>query len=138
MKEGKMQMARIMIVDDTLMMRTMLRRTLEAAGHEIVCEAINGEQAIINYAQFRPDLVTMDITMPGLGGIETIQSIIASDPLANIVVVSSLGQKHIIFSALQSGAKNFVLKPVTEERLLPIINLVLGQAALPQAQYSCK
>jgi len=127
-------MARIMIVDDTLMMRTVLRRLLEAAGHEIVSEAINGEQAIINYAQFHPDLVTMDITMPGLGGIETIKNIIESDPAANIIVVSSLGQKHIIFQALQNGAKNFVLKPVTEERLLPIIQLVLGQKDLLAAQ----
>jgi two-component system chemotaxis response regulator CheY len=134
MKEGALRMARIMIVDDTLMMRTILRRLFETAGHEIVGEAINGEQAIINYAKFHPDLVTMDITMPGLGGIETIKRIIESDPSAKIIVVSSLGQKHIIFDALQNGAKNFIVKPITEDKLLPVVDLVLGQTDLPREQ----
>lgn len=116
-----------MIVDDALMMRTTLRRILEKAGHEVVGEAINGEQAIVNYSQFQPDLVTMDITMPGLGGIETIKQIIAAHPQANIVVVSALGQKHVVFEALKNGAKNFVLKPITAENLLPVLDLVLEQ-----------
>jgi two-component system chemotaxis response regulator CheY len=127
-------MARIMIVDDALMMRTTLRRILEKAGHEVVGEAINGEQAISNYSQCHPDLVTMDITMPGLGGIETIKRIVANYPQANIVVVSALGQKHVVFEALQNGAKNYVLKPIAEEKLLPVIALVLKQNGLVQAK----
>jgi two-component system chemotaxis response regulator CheY len=126
-------MARIMIVDDTLMMRTTLRRFLEKAGHEIVGEAINGEQAIINYSQFQPDLVTMDITMPGLGGVEAIKQIIESHPAANIIVVSALGQKHIVFEALQAGAKNYVLKPIAEDKLLSVVSLVLEQNSLAKA-----
>lgn len=120
-------MARIMIVDDALMMRKTLRRILEKAGHEIVGEAVNGDQAIANYAKCRPDLVTMDLTMPGLGGIEAIKHIVAADPAASIIVVSALGQKHIIFDALQNGAKNYVLKPIAEDKLLSVVNLVLEQ-----------
>jgi two-component system, chemotaxis family, chemotaxis protein CheY len=126
-------MARIMIVDDTTMMRATLRRFLEKAGHEIVGEAINGEQAIINYSQFQPDMVTMDITMPGLGGVEAIKQIIESDPAANIIVVSALGQKHIVFEALQAGAKNYILKPIVEDKLLSVISLVLEQNNLAKA-----
>jgi two-component system chemotaxis response regulator CheY len=126
-------MARIMIVDDTMMMRATLRRFLEKAGHEIVGEAINGEQAIINYSQFQPDMVTMDITMPGLGGIEAIKQIIEVHPAANIIVVSALGQKHIVFEALQAGAKNYILKPIIEDKLLSVISLVLEQNNLAKA-----
>jgi two-component system chemotaxis response regulator CheY len=120
-------LARIMIVDDALMMRKTLRRILEKAGHEIVGEAVNGDQAIANYAKCRPDLVTMDLTMPGLGGIEAIKHIVAADPATSIIVVSALGQKHIIFDALQNGAKNYVLKPIAEDKLLSVVNLVLEQ-----------
>ncbi len=126
-------MARIMVVDDTLMMRATLRRFLEKAGHEIVGEAINGEQAILNYSQFQPDMVTMDITMPGLGGIEAIKQIIDSDPATNIIVVSALGQKHVVFEALQAGAKNYITKPIVEDKLLSVINLVLEQNNLAKA-----
>ena len=126
-------MARIMIVDDTLMMRMTLRRTLEKAGHEIVGEAINGEQAILNYAEFKPDLVTMDITMPGLSGVEAIKRIVQYDQAANIIVVSALGQKHIVFEALQAGAKNYTLKPIAEDKLLSVVNLVLEQNGLAKA-----
>ncbi len=129
-REGKVNMARIMIVDDALMMRMTLRKILEKAGHEIVGEAINGEQAILNYPQCQPDLVTMDITMPGLGGIETIKRIIESNPAANIVVISALSQKRFVFDALQNGAKNYVSKPIMEDKLLPIIDLVLEQNSL--------
>ena len=126
-------MARIMIVDDTLMMRMTLRRILEKAGHEIVGEAVNGEQAISLYPACQPDLVTMDITMPGIGGIESIKQIIQSDPNAGIIVVSALGQKHIVFDALQNGAKNYILKPIVEDRVLSVVNMVLGLPALAKA-----
>jgi two-component system chemotaxis response regulator CheY len=123
-------MARIMIVDDSLTMRMTLRKILEKAGHEVAGEAINGEQAILNYPKYQPDLVTMDITMPGLGGIETIKCIIESNPAANIIVVSALGQKNIVFDALQNGAKNYVSKPITEDKILGVIKLVLEQNGL--------
>ncbi len=123
-------MARIMIVDDALMMRTTLRRLLEKAGHEVVGEASNGEQAISQYPQCRPDLVTMDITMPGIGGIETIKRLVAGYADASIIVVSALGQKHIVLDALQNGAKNYVIKPIQEDKLLAVVQLVLAQNGL--------
>jgi two-component system, chemotaxis family, chemotaxis protein CheY len=126
-------MAKIMIVDDSMMMRATLRKILEKAGHEVVSEAVNGQQAIDNYPKYQPDLVTMDITMPGLSGIEALKSILDTAPEANIVAVSALGQKHIIFDALENGAKNYVLKPITEDKLLPVINLVLEQNGFTEA-----
>lgn len=126
-------MARIMIVDDALMMRTTLRRILEKAGHEVVGEAMNGEQAISNYSQCKPDIVTMDLTMPGIGGMETIKRIMTDHPSANIIVVSALGQKHVVFEALQNGAKNYIIKPLQEEKVLSVIKLVLAQKGLATA-----
>jgi two-component system, chemotaxis family, chemotaxis protein CheY len=118
--------ARIQVVDDSLMIRKTLRIMFEKAGHEVVAESANGEQAFIHYAQHRPELVTMDITMPGLNGIETLKKILASDPDAKVVMVSALGQKHMVFDALQAGAKNFILKPLNEGKLLSAIGLVLS------------
>lgn len=118
-------MARIMIVDDSMMMRKTLHTILQRAGHTIEAEAANGEQAILYFTNHRPDLVTLDITMPGMSGIEVIKQIRGIDPNANIVIVSAMGQKHVVFEALQNGARNYVLKPITEEKLLAVINMVL-------------
>lgn len=108
---------------------------LEKAGHTVVGESVNGQQAIADYARYKPDLVTLDITMPGLNGIETIKRIVADDPDAVVIMVSALGQKHMVFDALQAGAKNYILKPLNEERLLGVISTVLQQSggSLPAA-----
>ncbi|HEY3426548.1 MAG TPA: response regulator [Negativicutes bacterium] len=124
-------MARVLVVDDSMMMRNTLRKILEKAGHVVVGEAVNGEQAIAHYPKWQPDIVTMDITMPGLGGVETIKRLMQSDPAANIVVVSSSGQKHVILDALQFGAKNYIVKPISETNLLPVIDLVLKNKQSP-------
>lgn len=129
-------MARIMIVDDALMMRTTLRRIFEKAGHEIVGEAVNGERAVETYPACQPDLVTMDLTMPGLGGIAALRRIMESDSTAKVIVVSALGQKHVIFEALEAGAKNYILKPIQEEKLLAVVDLVLSEEKLSEA-HSC-
>ncbi len=118
-------MARILIVDDSMMMRKTLRTILQRAGHIVTAEAANGDQAIMYYANHRPDLVTLDITMPGMNGTEVIKKLREIDPDANVVIVSALGQKHIIFEALQNGAKNYILKPITEDKLLAVVNMVL-------------
>ncbi len=124
-------MARVLVVDDSMMMRNTLRKILEKAGHVVVGEAANGEQAIAHYPKWQPDIVTMDITMPGLGGVETIKRLMQSDPSANIVVVSSSGQKHVILDALQFGAKNYIVKQISETNLLPVIDLVLKNKQSP-------
>ncbi|MDU2064218.1 MAG: response regulator [Sporomusaceae bacterium] len=127
-------MARIMIVDDALMMRTVLRKIFEKAGHEVVAEAVNGENAIQEYPRCGPDIVTMDLTMPGLGGIGALKGIMKIDPLAKVIVVSALGQKHVIFEALQEGAKNYIIKPLQAEKLLSAIDIVLNEASFCEAK----
>jgi DNA-binding NarL/FixJ family response regulator len=119
-------MARVLVVDDALMMRKTIGTFLIRAGHMVVDEAANGEQAVAAYKKHLPDLVTMDITMPGVDGIGALEQIMAFDPGARVVMVSALGQKHKVFDALQHGAKGYILKPFTEEKLLSIINELLG------------
>ncbi|QDR82906.1 response regulator [Sporomusa termitida] len=119
-------MARVLVVDDALMMRKTIGTFLIRAGHVVVEEAATGEQAVAAYKKHLPDLVTMDITMPGVDGIGALEQITAFDPGARVVMVSALGQKHKVFDALQHGAKGYILKPFTEEKLLSIINELLG------------
>jgi len=118
-------MAHILVVDDALMMRKTIGTFLVKAGHSVE-EAANGKQAVEAYKRQRPDLVTMDITMPELDGIEGLSRIMAFDSQARVVMVSALGQKHKVFDALQKGAKGYILKPFTEEKLLAIIDELLG------------
>ena len=122
-------MARILVVDDSMMMRKTIRAILEKAGHTVVGESANGERAIADYEAFLPDLVTLDITMPEMSGIVVTQRIMQRYPEANIVIVSALGQKRMVFEAVESGAKNFIVKPISGDNLLAVIHLVLGQAS---------
>lgn len=122
-------MARVLVVDDALMMRKTIGTFLIRAGHVVVEEAANGEQAVAAYKKHLPDLVTMDITMPGVDGIDALSQITAFDPGARVVMVSALGQKHKVFDALQHGAKGYILKPFTEDKLLSIIDELLGATA---------
>lgn len=126
-------MARILIVDDALMMRKTLAKMLTSGGHTIVDEAVNGEQAVQAYKRHMPDLVTMDITMPGVDGISALAQIMAIDANAKVVMVSALGQKHKVLDALQNGAKSYILKPIQEERLLTVVHEVMGKCDLPAA-----
>ncbi|WP_373325519.1 response regulator [Sporomusa paucivorans] len=119
-------MARVLVVDDALMMRKTIASFLSKAGHVVVEEAANGEQAVMAYKKHRPDLVTMDITMPDVDGIDALVRIMAFDANAKVVMVSALGQKHKVFDALQNGAKGYILKPFTEDKLLNILNELLG------------
>lgn len=114
-------MKRILIVDDTMFMRTSLRMVFEKGGHEIVGEAENGLVAIQKYKELYPDVVTMDITMPELNGIDTIKIIKQIDENAKIIVVSALGQEKIVMDAINAGAKGFIIKPIKEEHILKTI-----------------
>lgn len=117
-------MSRIMIVDDAVVIREKLKILLTKAGHEVVAEAGNGLQAALLYSRLRPDIVTMDITMPGVDGIEGIRKIRTSDPEAKIIVISALGQKAIIVEALEAGASGFILKPFDIGKVLTVIESV--------------
>ena len=113
--------ARLMVVDDTLFMRRMLRDLLTRHGYEVVSEARNGREALENYQQIRPDLVIMDITMPEMDGISAVSAIIQVDPAACIVMCSALGQDGPVMEALQAGARDFVLKPFLPEKVLEAV-----------------
>jgi CheY-like chemotaxis protein len=119
-------MASILIVDDALIMRKTLRTYFENAGYHVVDEAANGEQAVAAYKKYLPDLVTMDITMPGMDGIEALKQIRQDDPHAKVIMVSALGQQHKIFDSLQNGAKHYVLKPLDRNKLLSVVEQVLS------------
>jgi two-component system, chemotaxis family, chemotaxis protein CheY len=118
-------MAKILIVDDTLFMRTMLRKLLEDHGHQVVGEASTGEEAIQKYKILLPDLVTMDITMPDMDGISAAKEIIALDIKAKIIMCSAMGQQLLVLDAIKAGAKDFIVKPFQQERVLEAIKRVL-------------
>lgn len=116
---------RILIVDDSYLMREMLRDILAYHGYEVAGEAENGSEAIELYKELKPDLVTMDITMPGLDGIETVKGILSIDPDANIVMVSSAGHDEQVRKALQAGARDYVVKPFPRMRFVSAIDNAL-------------
>ena len=119
-------MAKILIVDDSAAMRRNLKVIFRREGHAIVDEASNGLEACQKYEQHLPDLVTMDITMPIMGGIEAVKNIIKSHPDANIVMVSALNQKNMVFTALECGAKHYVIKPIQQNKVMEVVNEVLA------------
>ena len=104
-------MAKILVTDDAAFMRMMVKDILTKGGHEVVGEAENGKQAVDKYKELKPDLVTMDITMPEMDGIEALKAIKAEDPNANVIMCSAMGQQAMVLEAIQAGAKDFVVKP---------------------------
>ena len=118
-------MARILIADDSVFMRMLIKKILTAKGHEIVAEAGNGLDAVNLFKKHKPDLVTMDITMPQLDGIEAVKHIHEEDCLSLVVMVTAVGQEKIVKLALMEGASDFVVKPFDEERLIEVVNRTL-------------
>ena len=115
-------MARFLLCDDSAFMRMMLRRILEHAGHEVVAEASNGKEAVQQFRKYNPDLTTMDITMPIMDGIEAVRLITQQDVQARIIMVTAMGQKSIIMSALSAGASDFIVKPFEVRQVVEVIN----------------
>ena len=115
---------RVMIVDDALFMRNMLKDICVRAGFEVVAEADNGEVALELYREHRPELVTMDIVMPRRSGIEALQDIMAEDPQARVVMVSALGQDSLVLEAVEAGARDFIVKPFKEEKVIDVIRRI--------------
>jgi two-component system chemotaxis response regulator CheY len=110
-------MATILIVDDAKFMRTLVKDALVPAGHEIIGEAENGNEAIQLYKKLKPNLVTMDITMREKDGIEAAEEILRQDPNARIIMVTALGQENLLTKAIKLGVRDFVVKPFPPERL---------------------
>lgn len=115
-------MPRVMIVDDAAFMRVSIRNILLKNGFEVAGEAENGAVAVQKYAELKPDLVTMDITMPEMNGLEALKAIRASDPGAKVVMVSALGQEAMVREAVMSGAKGFIVKPYKEDTIVDTLN----------------
>lgn len=119
-------MAKVLIVDDAAFMRMMIKDILSKNGFEIVGEGCNGIKAIELYKKERPDVVTMDITMPEMDGIEAVKAIKAFDPTAKIIMCSAMGQQSMVMDAIKAGAKDFIVKPFQADRVLEAINKAIG------------
>ncbi|WP_318507798.1 response regulator [Bacillus sp. T3] len=120
-------MAKVLIVDDAAFMRMMLKDILTKNGIDVVGEASNGLEAIEKYRELKPDLVTMDITMPEMDGISSVKGIRAEFPEAKVIMCSAMGQQPMVIEAIQAGAKDFVVKPFQPERVMDSITNVLGK-----------
>lgn len=120
-------MAKILIVDDSKTSRKFLRTMLEEAGHEIVSEAVNGLEGVEKYIVYQPDIVTMDITMPVMDGIDAVKEIVDIEPQAKVIMVTAAGQKSNMVEALKRGAADFIQKPFDSEVILNTINKVLEE-----------
>lgn len=122
-------MANILIVDDSKTSRRLLKGILEEAGHVIVGEAVNGEDGFLKYKELQPDVVTMDITMPKMDGIEALELIIHENPSAAVVMITAAGQKNKMVEAIKAGAKEFITKPFDDEVIVRIINEVAAHSS---------
>jgi len=118
--------ARVLIVDDALFMRNMLRNIFSESGFDVVGEAQNGVEAIEKYRELSPDLVTMDIVMPEKNGIEALKEIRAVDGGARIIICSALGQETLIMEALEAGARDFIVKPFKPPKVIEVAQKVLA------------
>ncbi|AOH54688.1 two-component system response regulator [Peribacillus muralis] len=115
-------MARILIVDDAKFMRMTLSNILSKAGHEVIGEGENGKEAIELYRNLKPDLVTMDITMPLMSGVDAVKEIKKEFQAAKVIMCSAMGQQKMVVEAIEAGAKDFIVKPFDESRVVDAIN----------------
>lgn len=120
-------MAKLLITDDAAFMRMTLKKIVTDAGYEVVGEAENGQQAIDLYNEHRPDLVTMDITMPEMNGIEALKGIKSLDPNAKVLMCSAMGQQNMVVDAIQKGAIDFIVKPFDETRIKEALDNALAR-----------
>ena len=116
----------ILICDDAAFMRMMIKDILTKNGYNIAGEAENGQKAVEKYAELKPDLVLMDITMPEMDGIQALKEIKKIDGGAKVIMCSAMGQQAMVIEAIQSGAKDFIVKPFQAERVLEAVKKVVG------------
>ncbi len=119
-------MIKILVVDDAIFMRSMIRDIFAREPFVIAGEAENGTEAVRLYRELRPDLTTMDIVMPQMDGISALREIIRIDPNAKVVMCSALGQEALIAEAIEAGARDFIVKPFQPGRVLKVVQSVLG------------
>src|SRR3954468_22399197 len=119
-------MARVLVVDDAAFMRKMVTDALTKGGHEVIGEAGNGNEAVARFQELRPEVMTLDITMPEKDGLEALRDIIALDPTAKVVMCSALGQESKVLESIKLGAKDFVVKPFQPDRVMAAIEKALA------------
>jgi two-component system chemotaxis response regulator CheY len=119
-------MARVLVVDDAAFMRKMVSDALAKGGHEVVGEAGNGVEAVARFQELKPDLMTLDITMPEKDGLSALAEIVAADPAARVVMCSALGQEAKVLEAIKLGAKDFVVKPFQPDRVIEAVDKALA------------
>ena len=117
---------RVLIVDDALFMRGMIRDIFSREGFEVVGEAENGAEAVRLQRELTPDVITMDIVMPVMDGITALREIVRADQGANVIMVSALGQESLIAEAIETGARDFIVKPFQASRVLKVVQSTLG------------
>ena len=123
-------MLKVLIVDDSLIIRKKISKILENLGHKVVFDATNGQEAIDAYFKYKPDLVTMDITMPDMDGITAVKHIIKDEKEAKIIMITSHGQEDMVIKSIQAGAVGYILKPITDEKLAQVIGEVFVEYAI--------
>lgn len=121
----EVKLKKVLIVDDTKFMRDILKNILKKKDLEIIGEASNGKEAVLKYQELKPDLVTMDIIMPEMDGIEAVKKIMQVDPSARILMCSAMGQQALVIEAIQAGARDFVIKPFQPARVLEAVDRAL-------------
>ena len=122
-------MLKVLIVDDSLIIRKKVSKILENLGHEVAFDATNGQEAIDAYVKYKPDLVSMDITMPDMDGITAVKHIIKEDKEAKIIMVTSHGQEDMVIKSIQAGAVGYILKPISEDKMAQVIGEVFIEYA---------
>lgn len=117
----------VLVVDDSMFMRKLIITYLKRNGYVIVGEACNGKEAVVKYSECHPDIVTMDITMPVMSGLEALSEIMKADQNAKVVMVTSMGQEFMVMEALKNGAKNFMVKPFSERSVVDSLDIALNK-----------
>jgi two-component system, chemotaxis family, chemotaxis protein CheY len=118
---------KVLVVDDAMFMRAMIRDILVNSGaFEVIGEAANGEEAVEQFKALKPDLVTMDIVMPQMDGIEATREILKANPRAKVVMCSALGQEALVIESIAAGAKDFIVKPFSAEKVLKVLDSVVA------------
>ncbi len=120
-------MGKILLVDDSRTSRRMLREIIEGAGHKIIGEAENGEEGYLKFKELRPDLVTLDITMPKMDGLEALKLIHKEDENAKVIMITAAGQKEKMMQAIKEGASEFITKPYDADEVVKLVDKVLAQ-----------
>lgn len=118
---------RVLVVDDAAFMRKMIRDIFPADEFDVVGEAQNGREAVERFCELQPDLVSMDIVMPEMGGIEATREILALRPDAVVLICSALGQEPLVMEAIEAGASDFIVKPFRPEDVLAVVRKVMGR-----------